>query len=260
MNLKHQQSVEQLLSALQEITPVSCPSAKQQFKAALVGWSGWVLAFQVSAFVTLATWLMFESVVNSFFPHPTLAPIITLLFLPPGMAYFVYLVIAEIGEWKNRESLVNADRIEERKHAARDKDKLLARSADGGLLKEARIEINTELEKLKNESSAFIGSLKEMSSVLLAVVAIIAILTNQRAENGRLYLMVLALGSLAVIVGFVLKFPVYRRIRRYGYRSYIVEKAIQHQEGTRTNARQLSARHGDDKKEKAEPSHKLSLF
>jgi len=227
-----------LLSVLQEITPVSCPPAKQQFKAALVGWSGWVLAFQGSAFVTLVMWLMFESVVNSFFPHPTLAPIITLLFLPPGMAYFVYVVIAEIGEWKSQESLVHANRIEERKHAASDIYKLLARSPDSGLLKETRIEINAELEKLKNESSTFTGSIKEMASLLLAVVAILSILTSQRAENVRLYPIALALGSLAVILGFVLKFPVYRRIRRYGYWSYIVEKAIHHQEGTVTNALQ----------------------
>ncbi len=235
-DLRHQQfasqSVEQLLSALQDIRPASCPPAKQQFKAALAGWSGRVLAFQVSALVTLVMWLMLESVVNTFVPHPTLAPIITLLFLPVGMAYFVYVVFADIGEWKNRESLVHPNRVEERKRASSDLDKLLRCSLDSGLLKETRIEINAEIEKLKNESSAFTGSIKEVSSALLAVVAILAILTSQRAENVRLYSMALALGSLAVILGFILKFPVYRRIRRDSYRSYILEKAIHHQTET----------------------------
>jgi uncharacterized RDD family membrane protein YckC len=219
------QSVDQVLSALEDIRPLSCPPAKQQFKAALTGWSGRVLAFQV---VMLVIWLILESVVITFFPPSALAPIITLFFLILGMAYFVYVVIAEIREWKNRESLVHASRIEERKHNSSDMDKLLTCSSDSGLLKETRIEINAELEKLRNESSAFTGSIKEVASLLLAVVAILAILTSQRTENLAIYPMALALGSLAVILGFLLRFPVYRRIRLYSYWSYILERAIHH--------------------------------
>jgi hypothetical protein len=226
------QSMEQLLSALQDIRPVSCPPAKQQFKAALAGWSGRVLAFQVSALVTLVMWLMLESVVNTFFPHPALAPIITLVFLPAGMAYFVYVVIAEIGEWKNRESLVHSNRVEERRHDARYIDKLLRCSPTSGQLKETRIEVNGELEKLKNEYSAFIDAIIKIPSLLLAVLAILSLLTGQHPESLTLKPMILALGSLAVIVGCVLKFQVYRRIRRDSYRSYILEKAINHQTET----------------------------
>jgi hypothetical protein len=223
------QSAEQLLSALKDIKPSSCPPAKQQFKAALAGWSGHVLAFQVSALVTLLMWLMLESLVNTFWPHPALVPIITLLFLPIGMAYLGYVVIAEIGEWKTRESLVHPNRVKQREHDSRDLDKLLRFSPDAGLLKETRIEINAELEKLKNESSAFTGSIKDISSLLLAFVAILAILTTQRPENVRVYPMALAIGSLAVILAFVLKFPVYRRIRLYSHWSHILEKAIHQQ-------------------------------
>jgi uncharacterized membrane protein len=229
------QSAEQLLSALQDIRPLSCPPAKEQFKAALAGWSGRVLAFQISALVTLLMWLMLESLVNTFLPHPTLLPIITLLFLPIGMAYLGSLVIAEIGEWKTRESLVHPNRVKQREHDASDLDKVLTFSSDAGLLKETRIEINAELEKLKNESSAFTGSIKDMSSLLLAVVAILAILTTQRPENVRVYPMALAIGSLAVILAFVLKFPVYRRIRLYSHWSYILEKAIYYRTETRRN-------------------------
>lgn len=238
MDVKHQRLVEQLLSALPDIRPLSRPPAKQEFKGALDGWSGRVLLFQGSAFSTLVMGLMLENLSKIFFPHQSLAPIITLLFVPAGLAYCGYLVIAEIGEWRNRESLVNANRIQERKHDASDIDKLLAYSRDIGLLKETRLEVNAELEKLKNESSVFSNSLIGASSLLLAVVALHAIVTGQRAENVRTYPTALALGSIFVILGFVLRFPVYRRIRLYSYWSYILEKAIHHQEGSRTNARQ----------------------
>jgi hypothetical protein len=182
---------------------------------------------------------MVEGFINAFFPHQTLTPILKLLLLASGFAYFFYLVIAGIVDWQSQGSLVHPDHIEKRKHAVNDMHTLLARVQDRGILGEMLIEVRSELDELKNTSSTLQGAIKEVSPFLLAVVALVAIQTNQHTENVSVYPMVLALGSLAVIIAFVLKFPTFRRIRLYSYWSYIVEKAIHHQtEATRAETGQ----------------------
>lgn len=217
------ESIDHTLSVLDRIKPLSRRSVKQGFRGAITGSSGRILMLVLIGYIAV---VIVGGFIYLFFPHPTLDPIFVPFLVFLGAIYSIHTLLAAIVEWRKKESLAHPDYIEERKHAANNIQKLLAEVQDKAILEEMLIEIRRELEDLQNTSSTFTAAIKDISPLLLAVVAIMAIQSNQQNENVSLYPMALQVGALGVIVAFVLKLTTFRRIRLHSYWSYIVEKTI----------------------------------
>ncbi len=215
--------IDKAFSVLDGIRPISSLPAKQQLKATVTGRSGNVLAFVLSSFLALLT---IGALVTALFPHSILNPILELFSLALAPVYGIYILLAEIVKWNKQKSIVHPDHIEKRKHDTVNIQSLLAQVQDKALLEKMLIEIKHELEELKSTSSTFIDAIKDLSPLLLAVITIIAIHSNQKNESVSLHSTALLIGSLAIIVAYLMKFPTFRRIELYNYWSYIVEQAI----------------------------------
>ncbi|MDQ3819308.1 MAG: hypothetical protein M3362_16750, partial [Acidobacteriota bacterium] len=210
------------------IRPLSTPPAKQELKERLIGEGSYILAAVLSGFLALLT---IGGLVNALFPKSLLSPLLELFSLLLAPVYCIYILVAEIIEWRKRKSLIHTDYIKKRQHDFTNIQDLLATVQDKILLENTLIELKREIEESKSTSFTFIDAIKDLPPLLLAVIAIIAISSKLKSEDVSLYPQALLIGSLAVIGAYIMRFPVYRRIKLYNYWAYIVERAISHKEG-----------------------------
>jgi hypothetical protein len=216
-------TVDFVLLQLLEIKPLTAPPAKQQLKEVISGRGSQILGVVLGCFLALLT---IGGLVNALFPKSLFNPLLELFSLLLAPIYGIYIVVAEITEWQKRKSLVHPDHIKKRQHDLANIQKLITKVPDKSLLEKTFIELGREIEELKDTSSSFTDAIKDLSPLLLAVVAIMAITSRLKSEDTSLYPTALLTGSLAVIIAYIMRFPTYRRTRLYSYWLYIVGQAI----------------------------------
>jgi hypothetical protein len=216
-------SVDFALSALDDINPLTVPPARRHLREVITGQGSVLLGILFGSLIALLT---VKGLVISLFPKSPSIVWLDLASLLLAPVYGLYVLVTGLIEWRRQKSLVQPDFLKKRRHDLANVQKMLAAVPDKAQLAGALAELRREIDEVKDTSSSFADAVKDLSPLLLAVVAIMAISSNVKSEDVTWYPAALLTGSAAVVIAYVMRFPTYRRVRLYSYRAYIVERAI----------------------------------